>query len=433
MNSIFKHSPVLKIVVLASCLAVSAGCGMKDWSPSKMFSLDNTWPFDDDDELDEGTPVRVVGTWTDTVKTQQGQKPQRGFAGRLAFYDAEHEKSLLVDGQLVVYAFDETDREATDTKPTRRYVFPADQMKLRMSETDLGATYSFWLPWDEAGGSKTEVSLICRFQPTKGAVVVSEQTRHRLPGPDPTPSAVAERKPPLLPEGVPSRPAQTTLQDLQAQRNAGGDGTRLANYEAPVAPQNVQMQAAAMPAQPAQQMSVTSIALPSNFQYRDFANAAQGAMGNVNAANLPANAATTQAVQQAGGVQYQMPSQPAAFPAMQPGMIPQQMPASGGINAPQVPIGQQQLQSQMSATQPYQPHAMPQVYAAPIQSFNSQVYARPSMTGPQPLTAQTNAQQIQPVSYQQVQPTAPPQYGQPMPGSMPTQTSVSYPNQVPGR
>jgi hypothetical protein len=56
------------------------------------------------------------------VLTKQGEAPQRGFGGRLAFYDHDSEKSLLVDGELVVYAFDETNRDPTDNKPTRRYV-----------------------------------------------------------------------------------------------------------------------------------------------------------------------------------------------------------------------------------------------------------------------------------------------------------------------
>ena len=51
-----------------------------------------------------------------------------------------------------------------------------------MSKNKLGASYSFFLPWDEAGGPKTEVSLICRFEPKDGPVVTSEQTRQLLPG-----------------------------------------------------------------------------------------------------------------------------------------------------------------------------------------------------------------------------------------------------------
>src|SRR5262245_38063622 len=92
--------------LVAVSLVTSTGCGMKasSWKPSKMFSLDNTWPFHDENEPEEGTPTRMVVTWTDTVLNQAGQKPQRGFGGRIMFYEREDKKPIVVDGQLVVYA-----------------------------------------------------------------------------------------------------------------------------------------------------------------------------------------------------------------------------------------------------------------------------------------------------------------------------------------
>jgi hypothetical protein len=46
----------------------------------------------------------------------------------------------------------------------------------------LGHSYSVWIPWDEVGGPQKEISLIARFTPEKGSVVVSEQTKQILPG-----------------------------------------------------------------------------------------------------------------------------------------------------------------------------------------------------------------------------------------------------------
>ena len=164
-------------------MLLATGCRgpwSKDWKVADMFDVDVTPWSDDEDEAE--APSRLVGTWTDTVLHQTGKKPQRGFGGRLIFYGKDSEKPVLVDGQLVVYAFDETNREPTDNKPTRRYVFPPDQMARRMSKTELGPSYSFWLPWDEVGGPQTEVSLIARFEPKDGAIVVGEQTQHLLPG-----------------------------------------------------------------------------------------------------------------------------------------------------------------------------------------------------------------------------------------------------------
>jgi hypothetical protein len=168
------------LAVSAAAVVICAGCSMpsaSDFKPSRLFSLG------DDDDPKEGTPVRMVGTWVDTVHTKPGQPAERGFGGRLMFYGKKEQKPILVDGQLVVYAFDEMGRAVTDNKPTRRYVFPPDQLPLHMSMSELGASYSFFLPWDEVGGPQTEVSLICRFEPKGGAQQLRERKPPYISGP----------------------------------------------------------------------------------------------------------------------------------------------------------------------------------------------------------------------------------------------------------
>jgi hypothetical protein len=127
-------------------------------------------------------PARIVSTWTDTVLHRTGQKPMRGFGGRLVFFGRDEDEPIPVQGQLVVYSFDETDRDSQDTAPTRKYVFPAEQFVRHESASELGPSYSVWLPWDEVGGLQKNVSLIVRFEPTEGPMILGEQTHHLLPG-----------------------------------------------------------------------------------------------------------------------------------------------------------------------------------------------------------------------------------------------------------
>jgi len=89
---------------------------------------------------------------------------------------------VRVDGQLVVYAYDDDGRAAHETQPTRRYIFPREQFTRHESESKLGPSYSFWLPWDAIGGQQKNIGLIARFEPHKGPLIVGEQTRHLLPG-----------------------------------------------------------------------------------------------------------------------------------------------------------------------------------------------------------------------------------------------------------
>jgi len=127
-------------------------------------------------------PTRLVSTWTDTVLHRQGEQAQRGFGGRLLFFNEESDDPVRVEGQLVVYAYDDSGRAAHETHPARRFVFPATQFVRHESETTVGASYSVWLPWDAVGGEQKNISLIARFEPKAGPLVVGEQTKHLLPG-----------------------------------------------------------------------------------------------------------------------------------------------------------------------------------------------------------------------------------------------------------
>ncbi len=81
-----------------------------------------------------------------------------------------------------MYVFDETNRDPNNERPDRKYVFTKEQLASHYSKSKLGHSYSVWIPWDDAGGPQKELSLIVRFAPEKGGVVVGEQTKHILPG-----------------------------------------------------------------------------------------------------------------------------------------------------------------------------------------------------------------------------------------------------------
>src|SRR3954469_12910506 len=54
-------------------------------------------------------PVKMVALWSPAMYNAAGKKPTRGFGGRLYFYNAKNE-TIPVEGQLVVYCFDDTNK-----------------------------------------------------------------------------------------------------------------------------------------------------------------------------------------------------------------------------------------------------------------------------------------------------------------------------------
>lgn len=131
-----------------------------------------------------GPAAKAVAAWEPAVKHNGDQPAERGFGGRVYFYDAGEHKPVKVKGSVVVYAYDEEGRSVEDNVPTRSFVFDQQDLKRNYSKSKLGHSYNFWIPWDNAGpnGKASKVSLIVRYIPQQGSSVVSSQQALYLPG-----------------------------------------------------------------------------------------------------------------------------------------------------------------------------------------------------------------------------------------------------------
>jgi hypothetical protein len=127
-------------------------------------------------------PSRMTDLWSDAVLYQQGMQGVRGFGGRIMFYHDESPSPIAVDGTLTVFAYDESKGEASFSAPDKKFVFLPDQLPQHYSKSELGHSYSFWLPWDEIGGPRCKICLIARFEPKKGQMITSQPCRKVLPG-----------------------------------------------------------------------------------------------------------------------------------------------------------------------------------------------------------------------------------------------------------
>ena len=173
-------------------------------------------------------PVEMTEIWTDAVRHTPGQPAERGFGGRIMFFARKEGKPVAVDGTLTVYAFDADDKDLKHVAPLKKYVFPVDTLAKHYSKSELGHSYSFWLPWGETGGPEQRVSLIARFEPIGGPILMSQATRHLLPG-----MPVVKAESPLV------------------KRFRSQDGVRQVAYESPVqGPPRMSMTTATIPLTP---------------------------------------------------------------------------------------------------------------------------------------------------------------------------------------
>lgn len=131
-----------------------------------------------------GEPARMAIIWTPDVMNVPGKPPTRGFGGRLYFYNNLSE-TIPVDGQLIVYGFDDTDPEKGQVAPERRFGFTPEQFTQHFSSTELGASYSIWIPWDNGQTDYRAVSLVPVFTSVSGQRIVGQPSLNVLPGEKP--------------------------------------------------------------------------------------------------------------------------------------------------------------------------------------------------------------------------------------------------------
>ena len=164
----------------AMILTVAAGCQSTTFK-SGLNPFQSSVEETPEEEM-EAAPTRMAVIWKETAVSPVGGKATRGFGGRVYFYNNANEP-VRANGELTVYAFDDSGMETRASNvPDRKYVFRAEDMDNHFSETELGPSYSIWLPWDKVGGMRKTVALMPVFKPVNGRIVQSGQSIAVLPG-----------------------------------------------------------------------------------------------------------------------------------------------------------------------------------------------------------------------------------------------------------
>jgi len=66
------------------------------------------------------SPIRSSPYGSTRVMTRADQPPERGFGGRLMFYEGRKQDPVQGRRQAGVYAFDDPDRDANNARPDRK-------------------------------------------------------------------------------------------------------------------------------------------------------------------------------------------------------------------------------------------------------------------------------------------------------------------------
>jgi len=166
-------------VLLATIVVFATGCA----SFPSVDSLKLRNPLSKKDKAPEPypNPARIAVTWSADTLSTPGKTTTRGFGGRLFFYN-DRSQAVPVEGELMVVGYMESSNPG-EPPFCRRFGFTKEQFTKHFSQSDLGASYSIWIPWDADGSPVQKVTLVASFTTAEGRVIQCAPTIVALPGP----------------------------------------------------------------------------------------------------------------------------------------------------------------------------------------------------------------------------------------------------------
>jgi hypothetical protein len=185
MPAKMNHSKLFSLFTLLCTLCFFGGCATFTQQTTAKDSKkgESKWPWSKEKEYQMPRSMAVI--WSPDVFVAPGATPSRGFGGRIYFYN-EKSQAVPVDGELIVHGYDETTRHAAGANPAKAdktFRFTSEQFTQHFSESQLGASYSIWIPWDqEAEGTSRKIVLIPTFVGKDGKVVRGDSSQVVLQG-----------------------------------------------------------------------------------------------------------------------------------------------------------------------------------------------------------------------------------------------------------
>jgi hypothetical protein len=204
------------------------------------------------------TPVKMAVIWSPAVFNQVGKQSTRGFGGRIYFYDHKND-AVAVEGQLVVYVYNDSTPGGENKVPEKKFAFTPEQFTKHYSPTQLGASYSIWVPWDAVGSPQVQLTLIPIFTSSSGQLVIGESSHNMLPGPT-APSGEMQYGHAILPPSPVVRPDPNIVTGAAQAGAANSYGVQQASFQQQETP-------TALPQQP-NGLATTTINLPGTLQDR---------------------------------------------------------------------------------------------------------------------------------------------------------------------
>ena len=126
--------------------------------------------------------VRILGLWQPMQGPGLQNETARGIGGQILFFDKNDEAPAQVDGDVMIYVFDDEGSEEEQARPIHQFHFSPGAWNTHLYKGSLGATYDIFVPYTRPGVQEAKCAIRVRYTPKGGIPVYSEMVNVILPG-----------------------------------------------------------------------------------------------------------------------------------------------------------------------------------------------------------------------------------------------------------
>ena len=125
---------------------------------------------------------RILCLWEPAQGQGLDEKPSRGFAGQLLFFEQGKPSPSPVKGIVKIHEYDNYDPDNFDQKPVHTFTFDSGAWNAHMTEGTLGHSYNVFIPYVNRHNQPAQCALQIEFIPENGRPVLSPFAEVTLPG-----------------------------------------------------------------------------------------------------------------------------------------------------------------------------------------------------------------------------------------------------------
>lgn len=126
--------------------------------------------------------VRCLCLWEPSEGVGVDNKPARGVSGQIFFFTRSDAASVVVDGDVRIFVFDDQGSADDQTQPLHQFDFVAGTWQAHLTSTQFGPAYQLFVPYSRKGRHQAELALRVRLTPPNGLPLYSEMAKVSLPG-----------------------------------------------------------------------------------------------------------------------------------------------------------------------------------------------------------------------------------------------------------